>query len=197
MDWRRSGSRARGSDPHRAPTARGVLPCGRAIGSGSGRGAYFAGGFSAHGGGNPGKAREPDGSECDIAARVGERTNGGICRDGRNPQPNLDGRIIANALSEAGFAIADWQVSGDLVLRSQLTPTAKSLVELLRNRCEPQIAKVESAHNRCRDFCRDTPSKWWVFLGSPYTPPPRIDCCNGIKTSKIGQYRALPSKAGF
>ena len=50
---------------------------------------------------------------------------------------------------------------------------------------------------RCRDFCRDTPSKWWVFLGSPYTPPRRVACCNDIKTSKIGQYRALPSKAGF
>jgi len=95
---------------------------------------------------------------------------------------------IANALSEAGFAIADWQVSSDLVPRSELTPKANSLVELLRNRCEPQIAKGEGAHNRCRDFCRDTPSKWWVFLGSPYTPPRLIDCCNDIKTSKIGQY---------
>ena len=125
-----------------------------------------------------------------LAARTSDRRQ--LTRSGF-----LDERIIANALSEAGFAIADGQVSGDLVPRSQLTPTAKSLVELLRNRCEPQIAKGESAHNRCRDFCRDTPSKWWVFLGSPYTPPRRINCCNGTETSKIGQYRALLSKAGF
>jgi len=56
----------------------------------------------------------------------------------------LDARIVADALSEAGFAIADWQVSGDLVPRSQLTPTAKSLVELLRNRCEPQIGEAKA-----------------------------------------------------
>jgi hypothetical protein len=56
----------------------------------------------------------------------------------------LDARIIANALSEAGFAIADWRVFGDLVPRFQLTPTAKSLVELLRNRCEPQIGKAKA-----------------------------------------------------
>jgi len=53
-------------------------------------------------------------------------------------------REIANALSEAGFAIADWQVSGDLVPRSQLTPKARSFVELLRNRCEPQIGKAKA-----------------------------------------------------
>jgi hypothetical protein len=59
------------------------------------------------------------------------------------------------------------------------------------------VARGESTYNRCRDFCRDTPSKWWVFLGSPYTPSRRIVCCNGIKTSKIGQCRALLSKAEF
>jgi hypothetical protein len=42
----------------------------------------------------------------------------------------LDERIIANALSEAGFAIADWQVSGDLVPKSQLTPKARSFIEI-------------------------------------------------------------------
>jgi hypothetical protein len=47
-------------------------------------------------------------------------------------------------LSEAGFAIADGQVSGDLVARSQLTPKAKSFVELLRSRCEPQIGKAKA-----------------------------------------------------
>jgi hypothetical protein len=56
----------------------------------------------------------------------------------------LDERIIANAFSEAGFAIADGQVSGDLVPRSQLTPKARSFVELLRNRCEPQIGKAKA-----------------------------------------------------
>jgi hypothetical protein len=55
----------------------------------------------------------------------------------------------------------------------------------------------KNGQKRCRDFCRDTPSKWRVFLGSPYTPPRRVGCYNDIKTSKIGQYRALPSKAGF
>jgi hypothetical protein len=76
-----------------------------------------------------------------VAVKPASRTRD-CCRLTRNGF--LDERIIANALSVAGFAIADWQVSGDLVPRSQLTTKARSFVELLRNRCEAQIGGAKA-----------------------------------------------------
>jgi hypothetical protein len=47
------------------------------------------------------------------------------------------------------------------------------------------------SENGCRDFCRDTPSKWRAILSNPYSAYARGECCKPLKSGNIEQSRAM------